>query len=264
MSPYEILGVTTNSSEEEIKTAYRNLAKKYHPDLNSDPEAEAKFKEITNAYENIKNPPQQEFGFNFHAEDMFEQMIRRMQEQEKRAQNADMYMNHVITLEEAFYGTYLNVTLTHKLGQPSLNIKIPKGIGNNQRVRVAGSGLHRNPDYPAGDLYVNIIIEAHDRFIRSGNDLLLRVNVDAFDAMLGKTETVIGIDQAAVEFDITSGVQFGHRIHIQGHGLPFLNTNERGNLVIELTISIPNQIGIEHKNQIERLQKLLPNGNETE
>lgn len=271
-NPYDVLGVQQGASEDEIKSAYRKLAKKLHPDVNSEPDAQDRFREISEAYEQLTKPqPQQQQGgfthngFHFHFEGddmhraMFEQMMRSMREQEIRAQNSDLQTTVHITLEQAFTGCEVDVHLRQLEGSPNHRVAVPKGIGHGQRIRVPGAGLHRNKSYPAGDLYVVVGIHQHDRFVRSGDDLLTRVEVNSFEAILGASRTIIGIDGEQIEVSIPSGCQYGDRVRIAGKGMMMHNGESRGSLVTEIVVETPSVITEEHRNLVNQIVDLLPN-----
>jgi curved DNA-binding protein len=268
-SPHEVLGVAAGASEEEIKAAYRALAKKHHPDLNrDDPEAEARFKEVSQAYEQLTKPQanqghqqnQHDFHFSFNADElhraMFEQMAQRMREQEIRQQNCDLQTTTQITLEQAFTGCEVELHLQQLEGSPTYRVDIPKGISHGQRVRVDGAGMHRNKAYPAGHLYVIVSIMPDERFVRQGDDLVVRAEINSFEAILGKTISVQGIDGETVEIMIPARVQFGDRIRIAGNGMTVLGTQARGSLVAEVVIHTP-EITEEHQNLVNQISEIL-------
>jgi curved DNA-binding protein len=275
-NPYEVLGIAQGASEEEIKSAYRKLAKQYHPDLNQDnPDAEARFKEIGEAYERLTKPqPQAEFQnqgfhqggfhFQFDGEDMhrqmFEHMMRMKREQEIRQQNADLQTTAHITLEQAFEGCEVDIDLRQLDGSPKHRVSIPKGIAHGQRVRVTGGGLHRNKSFPPGDLYVVVGIHPHERFSRLGDDIHFRVDISSLEAIVGKRVTLNGIDGEKIEVHVPAGCQFGERIRIAGKGMRVLNGDARGSLIAEVVIHTPSAITEEHRNLVNQISDLLPKG----
>lgn len=268
-NPHQVLGVSPNATEAEIKSAFRKLAKECHPDQNrDDPDAESRFKEISAAYEQLTKQPQQHqqaqqgFNFNFGVDDLhqhfFDQMARMRREQEIRAQNSDLQTVVEITLEQAFAGCHVDVHLRQLPGSPTHRVSIPKGVAHLNRIRVPGAGLQRNPNYPPGDLYVVVHILVHERLARIGDDLATRIEINSFEAIVGKVMTVQGIDGKPISFDIPAGVQYGDRMRSPGNGMSILQGDARGSLVAEIVIRTPTTIAEEHRNLVNQIANLLP------
>lgn len=254
-NPHEVLGLGPNANQDEIKAAYRKLVKQYHPDINQDENAPEKFREISEAYDSLtkKSEP---FQDRFQR-DLFEQMMRMRQEQYVREQNCDVQTMVEISLEQAFFGCDINITLRQIPGMPTHQIHIPAGVAHANRIRVTGGGVQRNPNYPAGDLYVVVQIAPHDTLWRAGDDLLTKVEINSFEAILGKTMDVMGID-GPTRIEIPPCVQHGAQIVGFGQGMPSLHGTIRGNLVAEIVVRTP-VIGEEHRDLIKKIESLLPN-----
>lgn len=254
--PYSILGVSREASDEEIKNAYRKLAKECHPDRNpGDASAEAKFKEIGAAYASIKdgtaqyggagghggfNP--QEFGFNFnfggpHGGANIEDVIRQWASHQAQ-RNRNYNTRCTISFQDAFAGCEITLNIMGK----DIKIKIPAGVDNGTKIRVHGAGESVHSQSPPGDLYVNLDVLPDSRFGRDGKTLLREITVDCVEAMLGlkiQTET---IDGDTVEFEVQSGVQHGHKYRLAGRGMPLVGTTERGDMIVIVNVSVPRNL----------------------
>ncbi len=194
---YQVLGVNRNASDEEIKQAYRRLARKYHPDVNpGDPKAEARFKEINEAYQVLSDKEQRakydrfgsDFrryeqtgfgGFNYGSQD-FADLFETLFGQRRTAGSGfsvkldgqDVEQSVELTLEEAYTGTQRTLQFSNPNGTPrTITVKIPAGIDTGKRVRVPGEGAPGLNGGRRGDLYLVVTVKPHDRFERKGNDL---------------------------------------------------------------------------------------------
>jgi DnaJ-class molecular chaperone len=265
MTHYETLGVLPTASFDEIKSAYRTLAKKWHPDKNQgDNAAEAKFKEIQNAYDIIGDPEKrnqydnphmgsQHFGFGFangsggHGIDEifrnFEFFAR------SHAQQANRHINIGcdISLEDAFRGCEVQFTVFEK----DIRIKIPEGVDNGTRIRVAGVAESKS-NAPPGDLFVIIRLKPHDFLIRQGQTLYSEVDIDAFTAMIGGKISVKTIDGDTIEVDVSKGIQHHSTMNIAERGMPPVGGGQRGDHVIGFNLVIPDL----NDQQIELVQKI--------
>lgn len=238
MNPYEILGVPHDATEDQIKQAYRQLVKKWHPDVNKSPEAELKFKDISAAYEQIKNPPQENifdrFGFSFH--DIFT----------RNAFNSNYIVDVSITLEDAYVGKTLNISLPNE----QLSVPLPAGIDNGRFV-IRGKGPQTNPQMPPGNLILNIFISPHKEFERHGLNLQKNVNVDAFNMILGYSDKTKGIDGNEILFIVPAGSQHDSVIRIKGKGMKN-ESGKHGDLLLVLKVVIPD-VSFDKKEQLKAL-----------
>ena len=287
---YDILGVNRSASEAELKKAYRKKAKQYHPDANPDnPTAEAKFKEVNEAYEvlrdeekrsqydrfgenwknyqgfNGENPFGGSSGFNQGAytdmSDMFETIFGSASRGGfggSRRTNMQMPGNDIeqpiyISLRESYEGTKRIIT---KNGR-DINVNIPKGATNGTKVRLSGEGNPGINGGPPGNLY--LIVNVHDdpQFERKDDDLYVDVKVSAFTAMLGG-EVEVPTMTRPVRMKIRSGTQSGQRLRLSGKGMPKLRKkNEFGDLYARIMLTVPNSLDDEQKQQIEALRDSL-------
>jgi len=262
---YEILGVGRDAGQDEIKSAYRKLARKYHPDVSKEADAEARFKEVGEAYEvlkdpekraaydslgrnwkegqNFRPPPGWDSGFEFSGgfggggfSDFFESLFgagfgggraaggygprpRRGEDHHARIQ---------ITLEDAYHGGSRQVSLNEPQydahGQlvnrsRTLQVKIPKGITEGQKIRLSGQGSPGTGGGPSGDLLLEVGFATHPRFKLDGRDVRLNLPLSPWEAALGTRLSVPTLG-GEVELKIPAGSQSGQKLRLKGRGLP--------------------------------------------
>ena len=265
---YQILGVDKTATEQEIKSAYRKLAMQHHPDRGGDAE---QFQKISEAYATLSdsqkrseydNPMPQGNGFQFGDippgfEDIFGQgsPFGNMFSFRRRPTNHNIQLSASITLEEAFYGkdVYANVALPSGRDQ-TINIKIPPGIHEGTTLRLSGMGDDTIPNIPRGDILLTIHIHNHPIFYRSGDDLIQEVEINCFDAILGKTVIINTIDGKQLQAEIPEGTQNGTVLNIAGYGMPNFNTPaNRGRMLLKIKIKIP-ILNNDQKNQLRNIK----------
>lgn len=269
--PYQVLGVARDATADEIKSAFRKLAKQYHPDLNKSPDAETKFKEITAAYEQINNPkPDSQFdggwnpfdspfgSFDFGNGQRFEDIIR-AHAAYQRANRPNQHLTTVIdvSLEQIFQGCDINMQMNLP-GNPTYKLHIPKGITPSQRLRVPGAGSRDNPNMPPGDLYVLIREARHPIFEREGSRLYADVSIDSLEAIVGTTIQLDGIDGQKIDVRIPEGTQYGQTVYVSGHGMPHYNQDGRGDLIVTIEVITPRIFEERHKKMIDTIIEKLP------
>ncbi len=242
---YKTLNISENSDASEIKKAYRKLAKEYHPDINKDPHAEEKFKEINAAYEILSdsNKKQQydrfgddmlndnmNHGFHQSHGDDIEEMLRNMftggfGRGFHRQQQPDLQVRVGIPLHKAINGGQLVFSLQGE----EIKVNIPKGIKNGTNMRVAGKGniINGKP----GDLYINIIIQSEGNFTVHGNDLLTFAEIDLKTAIFGGQQE-IDLFGEKIKYTVPKNIKFGQKLRVN-KGLV------DGSLYIELHIKLP-------------------------
>ena len=259
---YNILGVARSASQDEIKKAYRKLAAQHHPDRGGDT---AKFQEISVAYDTLGDEqkraqydnPQPQFngnqfsgGFPPGFEDIFSAFggspfgdmfgQRRAQPQRNRTLN----IQTAITLENAFNGYDLVASLRLPSGKDQMiEVKIPAGIQDGTVLRLAGMGDDQIANLPRGDLHLTVKVTPHNVFQRQGDDLIIELNVNCIDAMIGKTLEVTTIDNRILEVKINPGTQNGHILSAAGYGMPKMADNRfKGRLLMPIKIIVPKQL----------------------
>ncbi len=302
---YQLLGVGKNATEKEIKSAYRKLAQKYHPDKNpGDKAAEDRFKDINEAYEVLgdadKRAKYDRLGSSYQQweragrpgggfdwsqwssgggsrvdmrdlndlfggaggfSDFFNTLFgggRGFGEAGSARSRAgfrgeDIEQPVEITLEEAFHGA----TRTLQKGGRRLEVSIPKGARAGTRVRIKGEG---GLGQPAGDLFLNVAVRAHDRFERDGDDLRVDVPVDVYTAVLGgdaRVPTLAG----DVVLSIPPETQSGKTFRLAGRGMPRLREpGTAGDLFARVVVRIPTQLTDRERQLYKELAALRRHG----
>ncbi|HZO28046.1 MAG TPA: J domain-containing protein [Chloroflexota bacterium] len=292
---YDVLGVSRSASEKDIRQAYRKLARQYHPDLNpSDKQAEAKFKEIGQAYEVLSDAEKRKlydrWGPDFEKYEqarkagagassggagpfgsgpftwttssggfggssstgtiddenlgsLFDQILGGMgrgagrRGGPQRGEDYDHPTN--LTLDEAFSGATRLIQITPASGPPqTIEAKIPPGVSDGQRVRIAGKGGPGINGGPAGDLYLVISVRPHPRFSRAGDDLTVPVDVPLYTAILGGEVLVPTLKGSRLALRIGPETENGQRIRLAGQGMPKAGGGH-GDLYAEVRIVTP-------------------------
>ncbi len=343
---YETLGLTKNASPDEIKRAYRNLARKYHPDVADDKAAaERRFKKINEAYAVLSDPSKRahydrfgsvdesvmgDFGFgNFGAGgfgDIFDMFFGDARATERRAgprRGADLRYDLEITLEEAFSGVTQEISYDHlaqcdtckgsgarpgslivpctrcggsgmmrtarqtPLGQfvtqttcstcngegqvvsqpcdacagegrlrvrSALSVKVPAGVDEGSRIRVAGKGEAGTHGGPVGDLYVYLTIAPHPRFRREGLDTFVDVPIGFTQAAIGATIDVPSLG-GEIALTIPPGTQAGTTLHLRGQGMPSVRGSHRGDHHVTVRVAVPAKLTKRQRDLLEEFAR---------
>lgn len=340
---YRILGVSRNATQDEIKSAFRKLALKYHPDRNpGDKEAEAKFKEINEAYEVLSNPEKRKIYDSYGEEglregfaaggfegfgdigdifsDVFESFFGEFGggSRRRKTRGEDLKYELEVSLEDAFKGTkvdfeynrldvcdlcggkgakdsssikrcptcggrgrvqysqgFFSFTQTcprcHGEGKiitepcskcggrglaevkNKISIKIPQGVENGTVLRVRGGGDVSSDGY-AGDLYLEVKIKHHHHFEREGSDLIYNANIDVWDAILGCEIEVPLIEGGKTRLKVPPGIQHGKILRVSEKGMPITNSKKRGDLLVKISINIPQPTTEEQRELVIKLR----------
>jgi len=279
MDYYGTLGLQRGASEEEIKTAYRKMAMKHHPDRGGD---QNRFKEISTAYEALSDPEkkriidmggdpnaqpgmggfhQSPFEFHFGTgdiNDIFGNFGFGGFGRQPLRKNKSLNINVDITLEDVLKGKDFTAEVSVPGGKSKIiNIQIPPGIEHGQQIRYEGMGDQSIPGLRPGDLLVNIMIRQHPVFIRDGTSLIVEKNINAWEAMLGTVLNIETLDNKTLTITVPQGTQPETVLSCRGEGLPNMRTRQRGNLLIKIKVSIPKNL---NKQELE-LVKTLKQGN---
>ncbi|WP_343602358.1 molecular chaperone DnaJ [Mycobacterium sp.] len=346
---YGLLGVGKNASEAEIKRAYRKLARELHPDVNPDEAAQAKFAEISAAYEVLSDPEKRRivdlggdplegaasangfpgfgglgdvfeafFGGGFGGGSGSRGPVGRVRP------GSDSLLRMRLDLAECASGVTKQVTVDTAvlcdrcqgrgtngtstpvacdtcggrgevqtvqrslLGQVmtsrpcpvcrgvgevipdpcyqcggdgrvrarrDISVKIPAGVGDGMRVRLAAQGEVGPGGGPAGDLYVEVHEQPHDFFVRDGDDLHCTISVPMVDAALGTTVTVEAILDGLVEITVPPGTQPGSVVTMRGHGMPHLRSGVRGDLHVHVEVVVPERLDHRDAELLRELKK---------
>lgn len=349
---YEVLGVARSATDDEIKKAYRALARRYHPDANAgDPDAEERFKEVQAAYETLRDPERRRrydmfgttddragagfgpgagaFGLNdlfdaFFGGDVFGGRGRGRAAAAEAMRGPDAEVVLELSLADAVFGAKKTLeprmpvecgtcggrgaapgtqpvacttcsgtgevrqvrrSLLGQLvtagpcpacdatgevfptpcpdcrgdgrvaGTRRLDVDVPAGIGDGQRLRLAGRGPAGVRGAPAGDLYVGVRVAPHPTLERRGDDLHLRLPVSFAQAALGARLEVETLDGPR-EVELVAGTQPGAQLRLRGLGAPSLRTGRRGDLVCEVVVEVPTNLSAEEAELLARLAAL--------
>ena len=319
---YKVLGVSKGASADDIKKAFRKLARKYHPDVNpGDKKAEEKFKEINEAYEVLSDPDkrrkydtlgpnwQEQFGFQPGAgrrtysyrgspmdfdsatgfSDFFEALFGRSSAAGSRTNRND-FRRRVgdnieqpveVTLQEAYLGgtRTFNIQSTEVCplcrgtgevagkvcancsGQGMLarnkriQVKIPSGVDNGSRIRVAGEGQPGIGGGPRGDLFLVISVKSDSIYERKGDDLYADIDVDLITAMLGGEVPVPAPDGRRLILTIPAETQNGRMFRLANKGMPRLRGDGNGNLFARVKVVLPMGLTDEERKLFEQLAR---------
>jgi curved DNA-binding protein len=283
---YEVLGVKADASDAEIKSAYRKLARKFHPDVSKEAGAEEKFKAVNEAYEALKDPakrraydqlkasgyrpgdefhPPPHFGdgaefdpSNLHGDgdfsDFFESLFGRGQARGGRPgprRGRDMQARIEIPLSVAFNGGKERISLRDGSGDRTLEVKIPAGILPGQQIRLSGQGSPGAGGGPGGDLLLEVGIQSDSRFTLEGRDILHTLPIAPWEAALGATVEVPTLG-GEVELKIPAGSDSGKRMRLRGRGMP---GRSPGDQIITLEVHAPKANNAEQKKLYEEMSK---------
>ena len=139
-----------------------------------------------------------------------------------------------------------------------ISVKIPAGVGDGMRVRLAAQGEVGPGGGPAGDLYVEVHEKPHETFVRDGDDLHCTISVPMVDAALGTTVTVDAILDGPTELAVAAGTQPGAVTTLRGHGMPQVNSPNRGNLVVHFDVAVPSRLDKKQADKLRELKALFP------
>ncbi len=287
---YQTLGVPRTASQDDIQRAYRRLARQYHPDVNHDPGAEDRFKDVSEAYDVLSDPETRRrydaFGADFRQvpEDMDPETFRRSRAgagagpeprggrpgagpRQPRVQllapgtstsricwagssvagpgargwgpipGADQEAELEITVEEAYHGTRRSISLSGDGARATLDVNVPAGVTDGQRIRLAGQGGRGTEGAANGDLYLIVRIAPHPRYRLDGRDLYVDLLLAPWEAALG-TSVAVDTPGGEAKVKVPAGTSTGRRLRLRGRGLP----NPRGkpgDLFAEARIMVP-------------------------
>ncbi|MBK8611182.1 MAG: J domain-containing protein [Chitinophagaceae bacterium] len=282
---YQVLGIEKNAKEDDIKKAYRKLARKFHPDLNpNDKEAHKKFQQINEANEVLSDAEKRKkydaYGKDWQHADQFEQQKRsgaRSQSTGSGQFNETDFSDFFESMfggsgrgrQTKFRGQDFNAELkmnltdalhTHKqtltINGKNISITIPAGIENGQVIKLKGYGAPGVHGGPAGDLYITFSIAPHPRFKRLGNDLYAAAKIDLYTAILGG-DTTFDTLSGKVKLTVKPGTQPGNKIRLKGKGFPvYKKEAEFGDLYITYEIELPVNLTEEQKKLFTELSNL--------
>ncbi|MGC9668417.1 DnaJ C-terminal domain-containing protein [Planosporangium sp. 12N6] len=308
---YDILGVPRDAGPQDIQRAYRQLARRHHPDVNKEPGAEERFKDITEAYDVLSDPDKRKrydrfgaqwrqvppdfetagAGFRQRAgagargggpwgggvrvdtegfdtdsidiEDLFGSIFGGRGGGfggyahggfgRGPVAGADSEAELPLTVEEAYHGGHHRVTLQTAEGQRTLDVNIPPGVVDGQRIRLAGQGGGGAGGGPPGDLYLVVRIAPHPRYRVDGRDITAPLPVAPWEATLG-AKVPVTTPGGTVHVTVPAGSSCGRRLRLRGRGLPHPR-GRPGDFYAEVRIMVPPSLSPEERELFERLAK---------
>ena len=267
--PYEVLGVQRSASQDDIKKAYRALAKKLHPDLNpGDARIEAQFKEVSAAYDLLSDPdkrarfdrgeidsagnerPDQSFWRSyadsgagakydarggFDPSDLFSELFGDRARSRMRRRGPDVTMRLAVDFVTAATGGSRRVTLP---SGRSLDMRIPVGAASGQILRLAGQGMEGSGGGAPGDVLIELEVTPHPVFRREGFDVHAEVPITLPEAVLGGRVTVPTID-GKVSLTVPAGSNSGNVLRLRGKGIQDSARGVRGDQLVTLKVVLP-------------------------
>jgi len=312
---YKILGVKKSANAEDIKKAYRKLAMQYHPDRNQgDKAAEAKFKEISEAYAVLSDAEkrkqydmfgsegfqqrysQEDIFSGFDFSDIFREFGFGGIGGRKRGKGSSIF-DHIFSGatqgpryqskgdpfgsfskgygdrtrslkgQDLVYELSLNLediintqekSISYSVGgvNHQVKVRIPAGIGNGKKLRLAGKGQPGPQGGSSGDLYIKIRLLNHAVFQRQEDDLYLNKEIRFSEAALGTQIEVPTIDGKRLNLKIPAGTQSGSKMRLKGHGLPRMGGASRGDAYVKIQVAVPKKLSKTQKAAIDKLKDL--------
>lgn len=286
---YKILGVSKTATDQEIKAAYRKLARKYHPDLNPDnKDAELKFKEINEANEVLSHPENRKtydkYGKDWKHGEEFEKAQHHRQSQNRSGHQGFSGQDYSDFFESMFggrtsssrqshypkfkgqdYHAELHLDLkevydTHKrvltVNNNNIRLTIPAGVENGQVIKIKGKGGEGSNGGLNGDLYIKFIINNQTKFKRDGNNLYTNVDLNLYTSVLGGEITVDTFNGKA-KLKIPPGTQNETKVKLKGKGFPiYKKEGVYGDFIITYHIKVPTHLSEKEKELFSELQKL--------
>jgi len=343
---YEILGIPRGASTDDIKTAFRKLARQYHPDVSKETDAEEKFKEINEAYGVLSDPQKRarydQFGraglgemggmpdyATMDFSDIFEQFFGINMGGEGRSRRPrrgrDLQVSLGLSFEEAVFGSEKTVEVTRNetcgtcrgsAAEPGTSpqrcgtcngrgevrqvrqtifgsmmqsgpcptcsgrgevistpchtcrgsglerktikktVQVPAGVDNGTQIRLAGEGEPGSLGGPQGNLYLLLAVQSHKFFKRRENDILLNLDINVAQAVLGAEVDVPTVDGSS-KLKIPAGTQAGKVFTLKARGVPYLRKSGRGDQLIIVNVDIPAKLTKEQRDLFEKLAATL-------
>lgn len=285
---YKILGLDTNKvSVDEIKIAFREQAKKYHPDVNKQTKnAEARFKDINEAYKTLsRTATRRKYDRQWNArvgrkrkaqakkdsrnnnsniisefKSLFFGQSQEVESESKvykkipiKGENVETEIN--VKIEDAYFGLEKKISLRTVTGKmKTFNVKIPAGIRNGEKIRLTGQGKAGTNGGKNGDLFIKVKILNNKKFKLDGCDLVTDLYISPWEAALGKKINIASIEDT-VGVEVPAGIQSGEKIRIAQKGYKD-GQGGRGDLIANVKTVVPKELTEEEKELFEKLRKI--------
>lgn len=286
---YDTLGISKTATQDEIKKAYRKLAMQHHPDRGGD---EAKFKAINEAND-VLGDPQKRATYDAGGRSRFEQFEWNSKRKQKADEEMDMndiwshinrasgggfgfgsnpytrkqqtplrnrdlrvnlQVNLVDTLEK--HERTISLQMTNGVRVPA-EIELPRGLANGAVIRYAGCGDNVHAKVSRGDLYVTFLVTNPINFQVSESDLITSLQITCFEAILGCTKEVVGLDKKKFSLTVPPGTQHNSKLRIRDQGLYSTDHAGRGSLIVNVETTIPTTLTDDQREIIRKLQDNL-------
>ncbi|MBS6159556.1 MAG: DnaJ domain-containing protein [Collinsella sp.] len=276
---YDILGVSKSASDKEIKSAFRKLAQKYHPDAGGD---EAKFKEISEAYETLSDEKKRKeydqmlmfggmpgaggaYGGGYGAGagasgwgDIFAGAAGAGAGRSRARKGGDLSLTVDVTAEDAFRGVTHKVTyrIPSTGEQQTITVSVPAGAVDGGKLRYKRRGEYGVAGGERGDLVVTTHVEEHPLFKRKGADVTMEVPVSVYEAALGCTVDVPTPGGATVRLKVPAGTQTGKKFRFKEMGAPDVKHRGRtGALLVEIKVQVPTNLSDDERDAMTKLRE---------
>ncbi len=277
---YALLGIAKDADLEQIKKAYRKLARMHHPDMSKAADAEAKFKDIAEAYATLKDPDKRaaydqlgsrpagaefapppewsgaaEHGFSdMDLADLLAAMSRGQRGKPQPTRGRDFETTVRISLEDAHHGTKLNLDVPDEGGSRTLEVSIPAGTREGQKLRLRGKGGKGRHSGLDGDIYLHVTFIAHPQFRADHRDLYFDLMLTPWEAALGCEVQVDTLD-GALMLTVPQGTRAGRKLRIRGRGLANdpVGASPRGDLFAVVHIDVPSTLSVRERELFQEL-----------
>lgn len=283
---YKILQLNSNRvNTEQIKNQYKELAKKYHPDLNvGNPNAEERFKDISEAYriltdvnsrkkydkiwnanvgrkmsysnsDNEKVEENNNTFFSILFGNTVEEQIKNKINKKNAVKGENIETEISVSIDDAFIGAEKKIVLKDINGNDKIiDVKIPEGIGNGQKIKITGEGKKGKNGGKNGDLFIIVNIKNNENFELQGQDVKTKLYLTPWEAALGAKVNVNGLREIETIY-VPAGIQTKEEIVLKNKGYKNIN-GQRGNLIVEIEIVVPKKLTKEETELFQKLQKI--------